>query len=220
MQLVRRFAYAHSNILLFSFSLGRQFDDDCTGCLGAKGCFYCPTDGTCENSSGYRSLNKVQTCTEESDYLSTLLGHTPDSCIAEDAFSMDPLYAGSEWAFDMINVREVWETYGLTGKGVTIRINDDGVYVDNKEFDGRFDAVENSCSEYLPIMDVPGENNDHGTAVAGIIVGNANNNQCSVGIAHEATFSSCNFFAEGLTYGALAYKLDTFDISQNSVGMP
>lgn len=147
------------------------------------------------------------------------MGDTPDSCIADDSYTKDPLYTGSKWMFDMIEVQEVWETYELTGKGVRVRINDDGVFIENKEFEGRFDDVENSCAEYHSNQSASLEDG-HGTAVAGIIVGNANNNQCSSGIAPEAKFSSCNFFAWGVPYSSLAYKLETFDISQNSIGMP
>ena len=197
---------------------GQQFNADCYGCINAKGCYYCPGDGTCMNSNQYTSPNKVSTCTDiDNDYLSSLFGDSPDSCIPSDAFTQDPLYEGSQWMFEMINVIDVWETYGLTGKGVTIRINDDGVYVDNLEFSDRFDDRENSCVDYLP-DNLSGDS--HGTAVTGIILGNANNDLCSVGIAHEATFSSCNFFTSGSLSSLMAHKLETFDISQNSIGLP
>jgi subtilisin family serine protease len=185
--------------------------------MNAKGCYYCPGDGTCENSPEYSSTNKIAVCQNLNDYISLNTADTLDACIADDAFTKDPTYGGSQWVFEMTNVIDVWETYGLTGKGVTIRINDDGVFVDNLEFADRFDDLENSCNQYLPrTSDTEG----HGTAVAGIILANANNDLCSVGIAHEAKFSSCNFFVEGAIYDALAYKLETFDISQNSIGMP
>ena len=51
-------------------------------------------------------------------------------------------------------------------------------------------------------------------------MGTANNDFCSAGIAYAATFSACNFFAPGVPYSQLAYKVDTFDISQNSIGSP
>jgi hypothetical protein len=66
----------------------------------------------------------------------------------------------------------------------------------------------------------PSDLDGHGTAVAGILLGNANNDLCSVGIAYGAKFSSCNFFSDSTSYSDLAYKLETFDISQNSIGMP
>ena len=91
--------------------------------------------------------------------------------------------------YDEINLVEVWEEYGLSGKGVSIRINDDGVYVNNKEFEGRFQDEENSCGYFMPNsmdQDVDG----HGTAVAGIVLGNDNNDLCATGIAHEGELST------------------------------
>jgi len=164
----------------------------------------------------YTSSNKVVACQTAEDYISNVLGDTPDACISDTAYFKDPQYEGSRWMYDAINIVDVWEK-GLTGKGVTVRINDDGVFVDNKEFEGRFDAVENSCSVYLPNE---GDMDGHGTGVAGILLANANNNLCGAGVAPEAKFSSCNFFAEGVPYSALSYKVETFDISQNSIGLP
>lgn len=199
--------------------LCRAYDNDCRGCINAKGCFYCPEDGSCENSADYKSSNKIQQCTKREDYLGSLNGNTADSCL-DGALTKDPEYRGSEWMFEMINLLPVWETYQLYGEGITVRINDDGVNIDNKEFTGRFDDASNSCPAFLPDFENP-DDNDHGTAVAGIIVANKDNDQCSVGIAHKAKFSSCNFFApDGVDYNTLVYKLETFDISQNSIGIP
>ena len=101
-----------------------------------------------------------------------------------------------------------------TGKGITIRINDDGVDSGNKDFNGKFREAD-SCSAFAPL-----NQDDHGTMVAGIISAKANNEHCAAGIAYESSFSSCNFFSDGIAYSDLAYKLETFDISQNSIGMP
>ena len=118
----------------------------------------------------------------------------------------------------MINVIPVWENLKYTGKGIKIRINDDGVDVDNLEFsgNGKFDEA-NSCAQWRPL---PTDLDGHGTAVAGIVSGNANNDHCAAGIAYDSSFSACNFFAKGVSYSALAYKVETFDISQNSIGTP
>jgi Subtilase family len=63
---------------------------------------------------------------------------------------------------------------------------DDGVDADHTEFQGNFDR-ENSCEFFAP-WDI--ETDVHGTAVASIVAGNAND-QCAVGIAPEATICSC-----------------------------
>ena len=198
---------------------GKAFVADCVGCLNAPGCYYCPEDGTCENSDMYSSTNSNRQCTSRGDYYSTAYGDTAaDKCTnIPNAYYNDPLWEGSAWVYESIQVRAVWEQYQLEGTGITIRINDDGVYTDHIEFDGRFAALDQSCSAYAPLAD---DTEGHGTAVAGILVGNANNAACSAGIASQAKFSSCNFFAPNVPYSSLAYKLHTFDISQNSIGMP
>ncbi len=120
----------------------------------------------------------------------------------------------NQWMYEMINVIDVWAD-GYTGDGITIRINDDGVDVSNREFDGRFDDATNSCEDYSS----NDSKFDHGTVVAGIILGNADNKHCAVGIAYEAKFSSCDVVNNPLSRAEdLEYKIDTFDISQNSWG--
>jgi len=198
------------------------FAADCYGCLNAKGCYYCPEDGNCQNSDRYNFGSKNSACTSSSNnYLSQVLGHTADSCISDASITQDPSSIGSNWAYEMIKIQEVWNTYGLTGNGVTIRINDDGVYVDNVEFDGRFDDVSNSCPSYMPQKTNGGDYEVHGTRVAGILLGNANNNACAAGIAYNAKFSSCDFFAKDMFQTTMfLHKLETYDISQNSIGIP
>jgi subtilisin family serine protease len=201
------------------FVIGQKFDTDCYGCLNAKGCYYCPGDGICENSDEYSSSNKDRQCTTPNDYYSLSNGNIQDECISNTAYYKDPLWDANLWVYESINVEDVWSMYGYEGEGIVIRINDDGVDVTNKEFDGRFDIIENSCIEYLPLSNIQ-DDDGHGTAVAGIILANSNNNLCSAGIASKSKFSSCNFFANNVPYSSLAYKINTFDISQNSIGMP
>jgi hypothetical protein len=46
------------------------------------------------------------------------------------------------------------------------------------------------------------------------------NDECAVGVAPETTISSCNIFTDETNFTFLAEKLETFDISQNSYGIP
>jgi subtilisin family serine protease len=129
----------------------------------------------------------------------------------------DPLYSAQEWVYDLINIVPVWEK-GYFGNGIRVRINDDGMDTGHAEFAGRYDRNA-SCE-----IDGPTETTDaaHGTTVAAIIAAGSNNNECSVGIAPQATLSSCNIFATINATGILsgfAEKLDSFDISQNSFGL-
>jgi len=133
-------------------------------------------------------------------------------------YTQDPLDGANAWMYEMIDLKTVWNTLKITGKGIKIRINDDGVDIDSQDLQGnqKFDE-QNSCVKWRPNTS---DKDGHGTMVAGIIVGNANNDFCSAGIAYDATFSACNFFAPGVPYSNLAYKVETFDISQNSIGSP
>ena len=130
--------------------------------------------------------------------------------------SGDPLSGLNNWAYDMINLYPVWDD-GYTGEGIKIRVNDDGVEVDHDEFEGRFDVLENSCDwEDRFYKPTPGDS--HGTKVAGIVLANAGNENCALGIAPEAKFSSCNIFAGYNIFSMLSHKPESYDISQNSWG--
>ncbi len=112
----------------------------------------------------------------------------------------------------MINVDQVWPEY--TGEGISIRINDLGVDPNNDDFEGRFDEA-NSCANFGPAENPDGLLDSHGTRVAGIIAANANNNFCAAGIAYDSTFTSCNVI--GLSYQDFNEKIESIDISQNSI---
>ena len=120
----------------------------------------------------------------------------------------------------MINIDKVWPEY--TGKGISIRINDLGIDPNNDDFEGRFDEA-NSCDNYLPFQNNDGTLDPHGTRVAGVIVGNANNNFCAAGIAYDATFTSCNVavtnnFSNYLSLRAhLPSKTENFELSNNLI---
>lgn len=107
----------------FDCNLCSQFNADCQGCLAAKGCFYCPGDGTCSNAPTYIFEGAIQSCVEPVDYLVD-----GDTCSLDpdNNFFNDPLYDGQRWVYDMINIVPVWEK-GYFGDGVRVRVNDDGV---------------------------------------------------------------------------------------------
>lgn len=105
------------------------------------------------------------------------------------------------------------------GKGVGIRINDSGVDKDHPELQGRFD-VQSSCAIFGP----PNTDEHHGTFVAGLAAAAGNNGECAVGIAPEATISSCRVVGSDLATerqdDSFLYKfMDRMDISQNSYGV-
>lgn len=198
------------------------FSADCFGCMNALGCYYCPGDASCQNANVYRSDNKKLSCTNPDDFRKAGEDDPDEVCITPGAVTMDPLYESNSWAYELLNVEEVWTSLKITGKGIRIRVNDDGVDVDNLDLegDGKFDQ-ENSCPDFAPDPNAKDYETAHGTKVAGIIVGNADNKHCAVGIAYDASFSSCNVLkGGGLKVSDLTYKMDSFDISSNSYGMP
>lgn len=135
------------------------------------------------------------------------MGGTDDTelvCSKPSVFQTDdPLDYLNTWVYDMINVVPVWEKYNFSGKGIEIRINDDGVDVTNDDLMEQF-SEKNSCPGWS--SEVP--ENGRGTAVAGIAMGTANNTNCALGIAHHSSFSGCGVTAEDLTH-----KLGKVDIA-------
>jgi len=142
---------------------------------------------------------------------------------ADDAesFFNDPDVV-QDWIYKMINLYPVWEK-GIFGKGIRVRVNDEGVDYLHDEFEGRFD-LDGSCQVFDTWFDESTrEYEQHGTKVASIIGAAGNNSQCAVGVAPEVSISSCrvlsssNFVDQTVGDGSYpAYKLDHFDISQNS----
>lgn len=108
---------------------------------------------------------------------------------------------------------------GYTGKGVHVRVNDDGVDANHAEFEGRFD-VENSCDVYLPDTENDPEAS-HGTACASIIGAAGDNDVCAVGIAPDVTISACfqsNEATDEQDAAMLRTKMTNVHISSNSWG--
>ena len=124
----------------------------------------------------------------------------------------------------MINILPVWES-GNFGQNIRVRINGWGVNYNHPEFQGRFD-VDGSCSvdEIEPDTTTDTTTSSFGTSVASIVGASASNGRCAVGIAPEATISACNVFADSssgdISYSVLSNKLESFDISLNSFGLP
>jgi subtilisin family serine protease len=188
----------------------------CGTCTAQAGCYWCPTDAMCL-SRPYASFpdpvfgQTLGTCTTTDDWISTC---DAAAAAANSNPYSDPLYDSVRWAFDMINIQPVWEQ-GLTGAGVHIRINDDGLDTSHPEFAGRFDASA-SCEAYLPADEAA----HHGTACASIAAGAGNNSECAVGMAPRATLSACNIFDEGQAYQAtfehLTLAAEAQHVSSNS----
>ncbi|CAB9505443.1 Furin-like protease 1, isoform 1 [Seminavis robusta] len=155
-----------------------RFRFDCQGCI-QSGCFWCDTEALClstplDGAFWEETFNKTSYCTGPEHWTTT-------TCTS----NKDPLYGSMEWSYKLINVEQVWDA-NYTGRGVVVKVIDDGFDAFHPEFRGRLD-VDASCDEFLPLSD----QDDHGTACASIIGGSAGNGACATGIAPGVTFAAC-----------------------------
>lgn len=192
---------------------------DCGACISA-GCTWCPSDALCLSEPYPQEAfdpfldSKKTSCATVEDWKTTC------DPVNDDNVYTDPLYDSMKWSYDIINVEAVWRM-GYTGKGVHVRINDDGVNASHPEFINKFD-VNNSCPNYMPIWNENEQKiDDHGTACASLILAEGGNDECAAGIAPDANASACLLVGSGATQAtdeALTYKMEAIDISSNSWG--
>jgi len=190
-------------------------------------CVWCPGDALCSalaiTGDTWRRLgeeaeyrNELQpSCTAVEEWESTC---SSSSNTTTDSLFSDPLFDAMRWVYDMINVIPVWESGGR-GQGIRIRVNDlGGVDATHAEYNDRFDRTS-SCSKFEQPSDAPSQVVQHGTAVASLALGGADNNQCAVGIAPQAILSACTVpetTSPKFMANIIAHKLDAMDISVNS----
>lgn len=98
-----------------------------------------------------------------------------------------------------INVIPAWDL-GYSGKGVNVAVVDDGVQLNHP------DLVANIAQQYAydAIRNRPGSgtmtaDDNHGTAVAGLIGASANNGIGGVGVAYDSTIIPIKFLGAGAT---------------------
>jgi subtilisin family serine protease len=123
-----------------------------------------------------------------------------------------------------INVEPVWEQ-GLSGRGVTVAVVDEGVEINHPDLAANIDIK--GCWNYLTRShdtSPTDANNAHGTAVAGIIAASAHNGIGGRGVAPNATLVSLNMLESqgivdwSLPLESLVRGLDSIDIYNNSWG--
>ena len=88
-----------------------------------------------------------------------------------------------------MNVQEAW-TQGVTGKGISVTILDDGIERTHPDLQANYDPlasfdVNQNDNDPTPRYDLI-DSNRHGTRCAGEVAATANNSNCAVGIAYEA----------------------------------
>lgn len=117
-----------------------------------------------------------------------------------------------------LNVLEVWDDY--TGRGVSVAIVDDGVERGHEDLSANFDSNPDELRNYsYPREGAPFFfDDDHGTAVAGIIAAERNN-VGSVGVAFESQITSFSYFNINEFDASPLERQSAFDISSNSWGL-
>lgn len=120
--------------------------------------------------------------------------------LGRSAVASDPLYA-SQWHLhgnaNSMNVESAWRA-GITGKGVTVAIVDDGVQmthpdlVVNRAYSRDYNSNRGTdCSPYTT--------DGHGTSASGVCCAKRNNGQCGSGVAPDSTLAGIRLIAEPTT---------------------
>lgn len=118
---------------------------------------------------------------------------------SQKVFSSEAGEAGND-----LNLLKTWGS-GTSGKGIKILISDDGVEDTHEDLKGNYllSGVSKDytlAAPYLADTASPiGSDDDHGTAVAGLVAAVADNGVGVKGIAYEASIASANFLSSVVT---------------------
>ncbi|KAK3583789.1 hypothetical protein CHS0354_022830 [Potamilus streckersoni] len=123
-----------------------------------------------------------------------------------------------------MKVQEAWNL-GYDGSGITIAVVDDGVETTHTDLNANmysgyhYDFVDNDTDPD------PRDGKNHGTQCSGIIVAEANNNECIVGVAYGAKVIGVRLLSvKGTTdlkeSQSLSHQRSVVDIYTNSWGPP
>lgn len=103
----------------------------------------------------------------------------------------DPLF-GQQWGLHRIQAEPAW-TPAASGSGVVVAVVDTGVNFGHEDLAGKSAGELNAIAprkDRGPCEADSGDNNGHGTLVAGIIAGNSNNDRGVASVAPEARIMS------------------------------
>lgn len=137
----------------------------------------------------------------------------------------DPNYS-SQWHFNLIgDIETVWNDY--TGSGVQVGVYDDGVQATHEDLADNYDDTLHfpgvgSTGEGADDGQPRANDDDHGTACAGII-GADNNGHGGVGVAFDVQLTGVNFLTNlqgepSYVVNAAFEHMQQFDVVSNSWG--
>ncbi len=114
----------------------------------------------------------------------------------------DAIYRLLKDSVPLIGAPTVWKDYGVTGKGETIAILDDGAFEQHPDLQGKVEADFDAGSPSTPLggspvtVVAPAGTEGHGTHVAGIAVGDGAQSQgLYKGVAPDAKFANVKVFS-------------------------
>ncbi|MEX0310467.1 MAG: S8 family serine peptidase [Tateyamaria sp.] len=121
------------------------------------------------------------------------------------------------------DIEKVWVDY--TGTGVAVAVYDKGIDTSHTELDGNYDASKHVTIAGAPLDAADGDGT-HGTAVAGIIAAEQDNDGI-VGVAFDSGVTGVNIIdgpasasAANLTkFGNAMMQMDSFDVVNHSWGL-
>ncbi|CAG5127635.1 unnamed protein product, partial [Candidula unifasciata] len=131
--------------------------------------------------------------------------------VADQMSVLDP-YWKNQWYLNGgaiggndMNVLEAWRK-GYTGKNIVVTILDDGLERDHPDLIRNYDPyasydVNNHDNDPMPRYD-PSNENRHGTRCAGEVSAEANNTQCTIGIAPDSRIGGIRML-DGEVYDAV-----------------
>ncbi|KAH7123892.1 peptidase S8/S53 domain-containing protein [Dendryphion nanum] len=149
--------------------------------------------------------------------------------IAQRLEIKDPIFEEQWHIFNVkspgndINVTDVW-IQGITGKGVTACIVDDGLDMDSEDLKDNFFAQGSyDFNDHVELPKPRLSDDRHGTRCAGEVAA-GRNNACGVGIAYDAKISGVRILSGDITDAdealAINYELQHNDIYSCSWGPP
>ncbi|NEQ99335.1 MAG: S8 family serine peptidase [Cyanothece sp. SIO2G6] len=140
-----------------------------------------------------------------------------DTLFAQQWYLDNQGQAGGTPGIDL-NVLPVWEDY--TGEGVAIAILDDGVERDHEDLAINYDSNPAGLASYSYAFDGAPifVDDDHGTAVAGIIAAERNGIGVT-GVAYESSITAFSTFNITEEDASSLLQQQFFDISNNSWGI-
>lgn len=123
-----------------------------------------------------------------------------------------------QWGLDWLQAEQAWDF--TQGEGVTVAVLDTGIHIDHPDFEGR--AVRGFVTPEAS----PGDQNGHGTHVAGVIAAGANNHLDMAGLApkvkiwegkitYDSGKGTSTMMAMGITE-AINAGVDAINISMTS----